>query len=444
MAKPKKEYQHTLPPEKLDLRKALHEERHKFQESEVAIITVSATYRKELADKYQSLVHTPSDVVYSRAHYSMAEAVLREAKDRKMKAHLSDPTNFVGEKDWGKIEFTEKVGQLMARHKMLKEIKDKIDIIARSKLPITQAITLPLLYLTDKTPCPVISMHYEAGNILAENGKSVLQVITDPHVRSQYLNPLPSDKIKYAVFDEETREEFLAKANELNKEVIAENVVVTGPPIDERIIKIGKNKKRLGEGPINLAVTTGGLGTNFKEIQEVLEAFVPLLKPPEKIRLFLYAGTHRDFRNWFEDYAAENHIRVGDLDDTEARIRILYDDSIVDANENLIEHMFPWAHGVITKPSGDMAYDAAVAGCFLLFLEPWGEWEENVQKVFVKNGVGYDFRVTAPLAHFKALWASGRLDKSLKKAIKLPEVFRHGTKNILDLHATMPCEIHNY
>jgi hypothetical protein len=41
--------------------------------------------------------------------------------------HLVDPTNFVGEKDWGKIEFTQKIGQLMARHKMLKDIKDKID-----------------------------------------------------------------------------------------------------------------------------------------------------------------------------------------------------------------------------------------------------------------------------------------------------------------------------
>ena len=52
-----------------------------------------------------------------------------------------------------------------------------------------------------------------------------------------------------------------------------------------------------------------------------------------------------------------NGLKVGDLDDEEAEVRILYADNLVEANELMIEYMFPWADGVMTKPSGDMAYD---------------------------------------------------------------------------------------
>lgn len=479
---------HTRPPKDLDLQKALHEERHRLEEVDIPIVTVSATFRKELADKYQSLVHTPADVVYSRAHYSMAEAVRREALKEGKTTHLSDPTNFVSLEDWKKIEFTKTVGQLMARYKLLKWLKDKIDTLARSQLPISQAITPSLLYLTGKTEKPLISLHYEAGNILSRAGKTVLQVITDPQVRPQYLDSLPTNNsslkksekeaqgtefsqltrtratleqhnqlgknlqakspvsqkifvpkpfthLTFAVFDQATKEEFLQKARELNKTCWQDQVIVTGPPVDPRIIALAKKPKELTpDAPINLAITTGGLGTNLAEIRQVLDDFAPLLTPPEKIRLFLYAGTHRDFRNFFEAFAENHNIRIGNLDDDTARIRILYEDSIIDANENLIRYAFPWAHGFITKPSGDMAYDAAAAGCFLLFLEPWGEWEENIQKIFTKQGVGRDFHVATAYDHFTQLLAKGLLQDCLQAAHQLPSLFREGSKNIISIH----------
>ena len=441
---------HTLPPDDLDLKKALHEERHLLEDVEVPIITVSATFRKELAEKYRSDVHTPSDVAYSRGHYSMAEAVKQQALLMDKSSHFSDPTNFVSEKDWRKIEFTETVGLLVARYKLLKYIRDKVDKVMRGKLPIKEAINSPLLYLTGRTRCPIISMHYEAGNILANSGKTIVQAVTDPHVHYQYLDALPKkgeDKedgqqtdITYAVFDEDTKKGFFRLSDELNKHVREDQVVVTGPFVDPRITAIGETEKNLAKDqPVNIAITTGGLGTNLNEIKSVLEQLSPLLDPPEKIRLFLYAATHKDFRNYFEDYAERNHVRVGNLDDEDARIRILYEDSIVDGNENIIKYMFPWAHGVITKPSGDMAYDAAAAGCFLMFLGPWGTWEENVQKVFENNRVGYDLDVKNAKAQLIDLMKNKRLNESLKAAHDLPELYRQGCKNLIELHATKPC-----
>lgn len=432
---------HHLPEEKLELRNVLHDEKHLLAKADVPVVTISATYRKELADRYMSIYHTNQDVVFSRAHFSMAEAVHEAAKELKYKSEISDPTNFVSDKDWGKVEFTEKMGQLMARYKVLKWLKDQVDTVVRNKLPITEAIIDPLLYVTKDVKCPVVSLHYEVGNILIPKGKKVVQVVTDPHVRPQYLDSLPAENVVFAVFDEETKQDFYAKAKKLGKEVGKDQVVVTGPPVDPRIARLAKNKKAWRKGePIHLGITTGGLGTNLNEIKKVLDEFRPLLKPPEKIRLFLYAGTHRDFRNFFEEYAEENHIRIGNLDDEGARIRILYEDSIVDANNNLIKYMFPWAHGVITKPSGDMAYDAAAAGCFLLMLEPWGVWEENIQKRFIKRGVGFDFKVDEALHQFNVLRGRGSLRKAMKAAKDLPDLFRDGAKEIVKLQQGRFCE----
>jgi hypothetical protein len=441
---------HTPPPENLDLKEALHHERHLFEKVDVPIVTVSATYRKELAKKYRSIVHTPSDVIYSRAHYSMAEAVRRQALSMGKTTHLSDPGNFVSFKYWKKLEFTQRLGRLIARHKLLKDIKERLSTLTRNKVPISEAIRQPLLYLTETMSCPVISMHYETGNILATAGKTVIQAVTDPHVHEQYLTALPpkhmsvtNNYISFAVFNERTKSDLMKLSKSMNKDINEDDVVVTGPFVDPRISST-KPGKKLKEGqPINLAVTTGGLGTNLNEIKRVLHSFRPLLTPPEKIRLFLYAGNHKDFRDFFENYAATNNIRIGNLDDEDARIRILYDDSIIDANENLIRYMFPWAHGVITKPSGDMAYDAAAAGCFILFLEPWGVWEKEVQSVFEKEGVGYDLNSTTAHDQFIKLVINNKLQKALDCAHNLPPIYREGCANLINFQSTKPCLVHS-
>ncbi|OGV92224.1 hypothetical protein A3B57_03015 [Microgenomates group bacterium RIFCSPLOWO2_01_FULL_47_10] len=436
------QHHHPKPPGKLDLAKALQEEQHQMELADVPIVTVSGTFKKELAKHFSTIPHLEGDVLYSRAHYSMAEAVRRQAQDEAMKAYLVDPMNYVDEAGWKKVIFTQNVGRAMARNAFLRWVKDRIDTIARSKLPISEAITKPLLYLTEYVKIPIISMHYEAGNILSAYRFPILQYVTDPHVRPQYLDPLPTlgqatvnGHVTYAVFDEATKASLFALARELGKGVTPEQVEVVGPPVDPRIVALGKTAKTFKRGePINLAITTGGTGSNLAEIKLLLHRLVPLLKPPEKLRLFLYAGVHHDFRDFFESFAMEHAIRIGNLDDETARIRILFEDSIIDANENLIKYMFPWAHGVVTKPSGDMAYDAAAAGCFLLFLQPLGPWEENIQKIFIREEVGFDYHVDSAYSHFRSLFEHGKLHTTLHKAHDLDPLYRSGVKNLLKLY----------
>ncbi|MFC1653769.1 hypothetical protein ACFL1M_02880 [Patescibacteria group bacterium] len=441
-------HSHPKPPRHLDLKKALRYEQHRMEEVDAPIVTVSGTFKKELAKYFQTVPSLEGDVLYSRAHYSMAEAVRQQALLQNISSYLVDPMNYVGQEGWKKVTFTQTVGRLMARYKILRWIKDQIDTVARSKLPITEAITTPLLYLAHYVKKPIISMHYEAGNILAENRFNILQYVTDPHIRPQYLDPLPDintpeelhfkGSVTFAVFDQDTKEELFEVAKELGKKVDEDQVEVVGPPVDPRIIKIGKKKKTIKKGePINIAITTGGVGTNYKEIEHLLHRLYPLLKPPAKIKLFLYTAVHKDFRNMFEDFAEKHSIRIGNIDDESARIRILHEDSIIDANENLIKHMFPWAHGVITKPSGDMAYDAVAAGCFTLFLQPLGPWEENIQKIFTRKKIGFDYNVNTAYSHFRSLHSHGKLSHALTEAHNLPSLYKSGVKNLLKLHQKM-------
>lgn len=426
-----------------ELKKALLEESLLLKDAQVPIITVSASFRKELLKKYHSFARGHSEVIYSRAHYSMAEAIRQQAIAEHKTTHLMDPTNFVSSDDWKKVDFTEEVGHLMARHKPLKWLKDQIDTVARSKLPITDAITPPLIYLTDEVTQPIISLHYEAGNIVAQTGKTIIQMLTDPHVRPQYLDPLPdkdsitqTSNLYFGVFDKGTKKELIHVAKDLGKVLDPKTITVTGPPVDPRISASHKITRSIKPNqPLKLVIATGGLGTNLDEIKQVLTQLAPLLQPPEKLQLFLYAGNHRDFRNLYENFATKHNLRVGNLDDDLARIRILYEDSIIDANENLINYAFPWTHGFVTKPSGDMAYEAAASGCFLLFLEPWGEWEQNIQSIFTKNKVGHDLNVDKALPHLQYLLSHKSLHQSLQAARRLPSLFRQGPTNLLKLHS---------
>ena len=89
---------------KQDLLRALKDEQEKLAKAQVPIVTISATFRKELSGKYPNLEHTAPDVVFSRAHYSMAKAVEEAAKKMGKTTWLSDPTNFVlDNQGWGKI-----------------------------------------------------------------------------------------------------------------------------------------------------------------------------------------------------------------------------------------------------------------------------------------------------------------------------------------------------
>lgn len=423
---------HTLPPPEFELPRTLHDDRHRMEEVQVPVVTISATFRSDIAEHLGEQSRVVDEAVFSRAHYSMSVAVFSEATNRGLTSWLVDPTNYVSREDWKKIVFVERLGQIAARTPVIKRIKDFFDTFARGRLPISSAIEKSLLYLTGKTTLPIISLHYETGNILTRAGKKVVQVVTDPHVRPQYLIEANRETVSFAVFDEYTREIFLQKAKDMGIAVSLDRVVATGPPVDPRIVKARKGKKSdsYKKRHLRLVVTTGGLGTNKGEIKTILEQLFSKIAEL-RIELILYAGTQADFKEMFYSIARDKNVSIGDIESS-LPVRVVYDESIIRANQELIEHAFSWADGFVTKPSGDMAYDAVAAGCFLLTLEPWGEWEDNIHKVFSALGIAQkanteDF--VRQIADIKNSWIEG----AIEKALRIDKLFLGGAKKIVDL-----------
>src|SRR3989344_4811840 len=134
----------------------------------------------------------------------------------------------------------------------------------------------------------------------------------------------------------------------------------------------------------------------------------------------------------FYSLANKHDVRVGGVE-SDAKVRVMFHPSIVSANQDLIEHGFPWADGFITKPSGDMAYDAVASGCFLLTLSPWGEWEENIEKIFSNLNISQKADVENFSDQIINLLGSGWIEKAINNALKIDEIFLKGAKNIVDL-----------
>lgn len=421
--------------------KTLAEDCTFLTKTDVPIVTVSATFREDLK-RLHGLPNnnTAHDVVFSRAHYSMALALATEVWGNKInaaKAWIVDPTNYVSHKDWFSILLTEEIGKTIARHSILKTVKDVIDRFGRKKLPILESITPPLLYLTEHIKKPILSLHIAAGNIIADQGKKVLQVITDPHVRDEYMTHADNPKVQFAVFDEATKIEFLEKAAFLNKKVNADRIIVTGPPVDERIIQVRKKKMAWRSGPLQLCITTGGLGTNKDEIIHIVRQLLPLLrKRPSPLKLLVYASTQKDIADAIAECAANAHVAAEPLDHLAADLRIMYHPQIVDANELLIKYAFPWADGFITKPSGDMAYDAVASGSFLLTLPEWGEWEENIRERFEQKDISRKAQVEHIDAQLTILMSSqGKaqswIEQAMLNAARIDKLYLTGAQNIV-------------
>lgn len=435
-------HSHIYPPEDLELSRTLHDDMHRLEEVDVPIVTISATFRREIAEHLGERPKTGlEEAIFSRAHFSMAIAVFEQATQQGLSAWLVDPTNYVTREDWKRILLTERIAETVARSPFLKRIKDFVDTFARSKLPIESAVKEPLEYVVYRTKRPIVSMHYESGNLLARQGKRVLQVVTDPHVRVNYLLEAERANITFAVFDRQTKKEFLKKAHEMGKSIDEGRVVITGPPVDPRIARVreGKRATSYRKRPLRLAITTGGLGTNKQEIKKILKTVLPKVKEG-KYALFLYAGTHPDFKELFVEELARYEIRPGRVDDINAAVRTFYHPSIVETNKALIDYAFGWADGFVTKPSGDMAYDAVAAGCFILSLKPWGEWEENIEKIFADLGILQKAKPGLFAKQLDELLESGWIKEAIENALGIDKLFLQGSKRIVDLQQKLAVE----
>jgi hypothetical protein len=423
-----------------NLEKTFAFDRERLAKTDLPIITVAGTFREDIKRLYGLPNNNSSrDVVFSRAHFSMALAIaysIWKGDPKPRKAWMVDPTNYVSLEDWQKITLTEFVGQTLARNSFLHQMKSFIDKFGRDKLPILDSITPPLLYLTEDVTCPILSFHIAAGNILAKQGRRVVQMVTDPHVRPEYVTNAMLDNIMFCVFDERTQLEFLEVAALNHVSVDPRRIVITGPPIDPRTIAAREKKIPWRNGMLKIAITTGGLGTNSYEIRQVLSQLLPhLRREPCPYQIVLYAGTQKDIAAMGHELAKENHIPVSDIARAQGRFRIAYHPQILDANELLLRYVFPWADGVITKPSGDMAYDAVAAGCFLLTLSEWGVWEERIREIFEQEGISRraepEHLVTQLSVLQQAINGKSWIESAMFNALKIDKSFLTGAEHII-------------
>jgi len=431
------------------LRHLLSKDKQLLDGTQIPIVTISASFKEDLRG-FHGLEQdeTIPDIVFSRAHFSMAAGVAIQAWGGKIDPKLAwviDPTNFVSQKNWKNIRFTELIGKTLARQPILKNIKDIIDHFSRKNLPILTSITPPLLYLTHDINRPILSLHIAAGNILAVRGKTVVQVITDPHVREDYLYQAERPNISFCVFDEKTKTDFLEKAKILGKKIDPQKIIVTGPPIDPRIIACRSSKKLWHSGDLKLCLTTGGLGTNKAEMEKILRQAIPHLRTQHPgFKLLVYVGTHRDIRDMVHQIAKEERVKIGSPQDQSASLRLLYHPQIVDSNELLIKYAFPWAHGFISKPSGDMAYDAVASGSFLLTLQPWGPWEKNIREVFEQLNISRAAQVEYIIPQLDTLLSSTKIapswvETAMTNAQDIDPLFVTGSANIVKyVHSLSP------
>ena len=439
-----------------------------LKKTAVPLVTVSGTYREDLKGLHDlpedDLQH---DLVFSRAHYSMTIGAAVEAWGNAIdpkKAWIVDPTNYVAGDGWTSVVLTEKIGKLLARNPILKLLKDFVDKFGRQKLPILASITPPLKKLTREIKGPVLSFHIAAGNIMLDNGQTILQVITDPHVREDYIANGDKDHAFFAVFDEMTKEDYLKKAHKLGKKVDENRLIITGPPIDPRVLAAQENKKAWSpqsRRPLRLCLTTGGIGTNKQEIKTIVEQLIPeLMKDKPAIELMVYAGTHSDIKNMVVEIAQKQGVKyqtitppdpaefeIGEKLEVdpikvpafESPLIIMHHPQIIDANELLIHAGFPWADGFITKPSGDMAYDSVASGAFLLTLKEWGEWEHNIRAKFesfkiaqVADSDHIDGQLNELMksSSKKKSWITQAMHNA-REIEKQDPYFRQGNKNII-------------
>jgi hypothetical protein len=482
-------------PKASDFEKIFYRDRQLLSQTQFPIFTVSATYHEDLKELHHlSGNDSDQDIVFSRAHYSMTLALALRAWGEKIdprKAWFVDPSNYVTGKQLMSLQVTDLLGKLVARFALLKFLKDFVDRFGRQKLPILASITDPTLYLAQEIQRPILSLHIATGNILAKTGKEVYQVITDPHVRADYLENAELPNMHFFVFDEDTKLEFFHLAKQLGKKIKDDpknpKVRVSGPMIDQRILAIGEKKRIWQPGDtLRICLTTGGLGTNREEIFAILEKLLPEIKAQiqgksqsqlPRIELIFYAGTHPDLYKQARILAKKYAIRydliqehdparfgIGEhfpkprLKTLKSRFAIIFHPQLVDANELLIQRAFPWADLFISKPSGDMAYDAVLSGAALLTLKEWGDWEYNVRHVFESRYVSKkcdskniieqleqitysnemrsktEKKPSSPLPKPELRKNKGEgswLSQAMTKSHHLEPIFSQGTKNIL-------------
>jgi hypothetical protein len=250
---------------------------------------------------------------------------------------------------------------------------------------------LELVEKVDKETVIVV-FHYGVAKTLIEAGYSVLVAVTDPSAELthagyyDFLTEENKDKVCYGTMDQLTKEWLIE-----NGGVKQENIREVGSFVSPKLVKAGKSKveNRLkhweecmnGEKKFHVGIFTGGLGTNFWEMRDVVLSLVPLVEE-EKLKISVFFNMNTDLRDHLKDILNKN-------DYTNKSIEVYASRDKDELNKKSIE-ILQAADLVFTKPSGDKAFETLAAGCIPMFLFPLHPHEVRIREYVYQTGVGIE------------------------------------------------------
>ncbi len=373
--------------EKVYLRRLATEAREKLQLGPLVVLTAAEVGHPQI---------DISTLTLSRAHFTQAQAFAQAQG-----AEMVDVANFMPDGDHEKLEETGIKGQKVARSALLWKVHEWTAPALRRVLKLEKTFKKTAGFFAEGLASgevrPIVAFHYGVGNAVIEaldkrkrEDIPVVHYVSDPYHENgphpPYLKHKDKKNVFYFVFDEETRQSFV------NHGVPAERVFVTGFPFHPDLdLERGQEKQagyRHEKGrKLKLAVCTGGLGGQQKEILQVADSL-----DFTRQQATFYCGTNYDLADKLAGLLTEKGIDV----------RIINPGSGVDYNpgeeatiivgENLAD-VVPLSYKalndaqvVFTKTSGDFGIEAFAGGKLLVSLGEWGRHEKDIKRLTERYG----------------------------------------------------------
>ncbi len=327
------------------------------------------------------------------AHDSMMQAFLEAAEDKGIKAYGLDVLDFLTTEEERKgILDMAKLPRIVVRTEMgSRLLHNPIVQKLRGGLGFEEVLKDKILKLIDKVSKDkvIVTYHYGTAKTLVEAGYKVMIAVTDPSVElthNGYFDFLTSEnkeRVFYGTMDKATKEWFVKEIN-----VFEKNIKEVGCFVSPQMIKAGKEKIKnrdvrwekctKGNEKFHISLFTGGLGTNFWEMRDAVLNFLCMLCK-DKITVDVFFNTNSDLDKHLNDVLK----KVGCDED----INIFSSKDKDKLNKKSIE-IFKKSDLVLTKPSGDKAFEAIASGAIPLFLFPLHPHEVVIREYVMNGGVG--------------------------------------------------------
>jgi len=327
------------------------------------------------------------------AHDSMMQAFLEAAENKKIEAYGVDVLDYLTtEKERKGILDMAKLPRIVVRTEMgSRLLHNPIVQKLRGGLGFEEVLKDKILKLVDKVSKDkvIVTYHYGTAKTLVEAGYKVLVAVTDPSVELthngyfDFLNSENKDRVFYGTMDKETKDWFIKEIG-----IPKKNIKEVGCFVSPKIIKAGskkiKNREKRweectqGEERFHISLFTGGLGTNFWEMRDAVLNLVPLLCD-EKITIDVFFNTNTDLDKHLKDVLKKVCCKE--------KISIFSSIDKEELNNKSIE-IFKKTDLVLTKPSGDKAFEALASAAIPLFLFPLHPHEIMIREYVMNGGVG--------------------------------------------------------